>query len=442
MNNNIAKEFNLISLIKFSFPTIIMMLFMSLYTIVDGVFISRIVGVNGLSAINIIEPLLNLFFGVGIMFGTGGSAIIAKKIGQKKDEEANGDLSLIVITIVVISMIMSIFSVLFLDKIINFLGASEILFGYCHDYLNIYLRFAPLLMLQLVFSSLFVTAGKPNLGLFFTVLAGITNIILDYVFMVPLSMGIKGAAWGTVIGYMIPTTSGLIFFIINKKGLHFSKIDKNPKVITEAMFNGASEMVGHISMCITNWMFNISLMKMLGENGVAAISLLLYAQFLFNSMYMGFSSGVAPIFSYNFGSENKKQLQKAFKNSIRIILVSVICIFILSLLFSSKVVTIFIPVNSEVYPIATRAYLLFSITFLFSGFNIFASAMFTALSNGKVSAIISFMRTFVFISGAIMLLPLFIGVDGMWLAIPTAEILALMVSLFFIIKEKNRYNYI
>ena len=208
------------------------------------------------------------------------------------------------------------------------------------------------------------------------------------------------------------------------------------------MFNGASEMVGHISMCITNWMFNISLMKMLGENGVAAISLLLYAQFLFNSMYMGFSSGVAPIFSYNFGSENKKQLQKAFKNSIRIILVSVICIFILSLLFSSKVVTIFIPVNSEVYPIATRAYLLFSITFLFSGFNIFASAMFTALSNGKVSAIISFMRTFVFISGAIMLLPLFIGVDGMWLAIPTAEILALMVSLFFIIKEKNRYNYI
>lgn len=442
MNNNIAKEFNLISLIKFSFPTIIMMLFMSLYTIVDGVFISRIVGVNGLSAINIIEPLLNLFFGVGIMFGTGGSAIIAKKIGQKKDEEANGDLSLIVITIVVISTTMSIFSVLFLDKIINFLGASEILFGYCHDYLNIYLRFAPLLMLQLVFSSLFVTAGKPNLGLFFTILAGITNIILDYVFMVPLNMGIKGAAWGTVIGYMIPATSGLIFFIINKKGLHFSKVDKNLKVITEAMFNGASEMVGHISMCITNWMFNISLMKMLGENGVAAISLLLYAQFLFNSMYMGFSSGVAPIFSYNFGSKNKKQLQKAFKNSIRIILVSVICIFILSLLFSSKVVTIFIPVNSEVYPIATRAYLLFSITFLFSGFNIFASAMFTALSNGKVSAIISFMRTFVFISGAIILLPIFIGVDGMWLAIPTAEILALMVSLFFIIKEKNRYNYI
>ncbi|RGD74514.1 MATE family efflux transporter [Anaerofustis stercorihominis] len=442
MNNSISKEFNLSSLIKFSLPTIIMMLFMALYTIVDGVFVSRIVGINGLSAINIIEPLMNLFFGAAIMFGTGGSAIIGRKIGEKKDDEANGDLSLIVLTVFIISAVMSVISLLFLDKIIYFLGASDVLFKYCYDYLKICLTFIPLLMFQLVFSSLFVTAGKPALGLAFTIIAGITNIFLDYIFMVPMDMGISGAALGTTIGYMIPSAAGLIFFIFNKKGLHFGKIDKNLKVLTECMTNGASEMVGHVSMCITNWMFNVTLMRMLGEQGVAAISLLLYAQFLFNSMYMGFSSGVAPIISYNFGSENKLQLQRIFKNSIKIIMVSTVTIFVMSLVFAQDVVSIFIPKSSDTYGLAIRAYLLFSVTFLFSGFNIFASSMFTALSNGKISALISFMRTFVFIAGAIILLPLVIGVDGLWLAIPIAEVLALIISITCIVKQKDRYNYI
>jgi len=442
MDNSIKKEFDLKSLIKFSLPTIVMMIFMALYTIVDGVFVSRIVGVNGLSAINIIEPLLNLFFGVAIMFGTGGSAIIGKKIGEKKDSEANGDLSLISIVVLIVAIFMASLSLIYLDEIIYFLGASEILFGYCYDYLKIYLAFVPFLMFQLVFSNLFVTAGKPSLGLFFTIFAGITNIALDYLFMAVLDMGISGAALGTIIGYMIPSIAGLIFFIFNKKGLHFSKVDRNFNVIVECTLNGASEMVGHIAMCITNWMFNISLMRLLGEQGVAAISLLLYAQFLFNSMYMGFSSGVAPIISYNYGSENDKQLQVVFKNSMKIIMVSTISIFILSLVFASDVVSIFIPMDNETYPIAIRAYLLFSVTFLFSGFNIFASSMFTALSNGKISAFISFMRTFVFISSAIIVLPLFMGVDGLWLAIPFAEVLALVISAFCIFKQKDRYNYI
>lgn len=442
MNNSIAKEFNLKSLIKFSIPTIVMMLFMALYTIVDGVFVSRIVGINGLSAINIIEPLLNLFFGVGIMFGTGGSAIIGKKIGEKKDAEANGDLSLIVLAVFCISIVMGILSLLFLDNIIYFLGANNVLFEYCFDYLKIYLLFVPFLMFQLVFSSLFVTAGKPTLGLFFTILAGISNIFLDYLFMVPMDMGISGAALGTIIGYSIPSCAGLIFFIVNKKGLHFSAIDRNPSVLINCMTNGASEMVGHISMCITNWMFNVSLMKLIGEQGVAAISLLLYAQFLFNSMYMGFSSGVAPVISYNYGSNNDTQLQVVFKNSLKIIAVSTVSIFLLSLVFAKDVVTIFIPVTHEAHSLALRAYLLFSVTFLFSGFNIFASSMFTALSNGKISALISFMRTFVFIAGAILILPLFMGTDGLWIAIPTAEILALVISFVCIVKQKDKYNYI
>lgn len=443
MDNNISKEFNLISLVKFSLPTVIMMLVTSFYVIVDGMFVSNIVGINGLSALNIVEPLLNLFFGVGVMFGTGGSAIIGKKLGEEKQEEANEDLSLITFSLIIISIIMLTLVLTNLDRVIRFLGASDVLYDYCYEYLKIYISLSPFLVLQMIFSNLFVTAGRPGVGLFFTTLAGVMNIFLDYLFMVPFNMGISGAALGTTIGSMIPSIAGIIFFFINKKGLHYGKLKFRKEVLFVAITNGMSEMVGHISMCITNWLFNITLMRMLGETGVAAISLLLYAQFLFNSMYLGFSSGIAPIFSYNYGSKNHKQLKILFKNSLLVIFISVVVIYVLSNLMASEVVSVFIPKTNEyAYNLSLKAYYLFSIAYLFSGFNIFASSLFTALSNGKVSAIISFMRTFVFITGAILILPNFIGANGLWLAIPCAEILSIIFSIYFVFKYKKKYGYL
>lgn len=442
MSNSISRNFNFLSLLKFALPTIIMMIFMALYSIVDGIFVSNFVGTDALSAINIVYPVLNIIIGIAIMFSTGGSAIIARKIGENDVKGANNDFSLIIVTSTVIGIIVSILGILFLNPIIHILGANKTLEKYCYDYLLILLLFAPASILQLMFQTLFVTAGKPAIGLILTILSGVTNAVFDYILIVPMNLGISGAAIATSMGYILPSVFGLIYFMSKKRALHFTKFKINFKTILESCFNGSSEMVTNISSGVITFLFNIIMMHYLGEDGVAAITIVLYAQFLFTALYIGFSLGVAPVISFNYGSNNIKQLKRIFKICMTFILVSSILIFGVSILFSQNIVSIFSQKGTRVYEIAINGFVLFSLSYLFCGFNIFTSGMFTAFSNGKISAIISFMRTFIFIVLGIIFLPNILDINGIWLAVPFAELLGFVVSLLYLKSEKPNYRYI
>lgn len=438
--NPLAKEFHTLSLIKFAFPSMIMMVFMGLYTIIDTIFVARFVDTNALSSINIVCPVINIIVGLGTMLATGGSAIVAKKMGSGNIEEARSNFTLIIIAGVITGLIITIIGLLFLDNIIWGLGASEILFPYCKDYLAIQLIFVIGNIMQVLYQNLFVTAGKPTLGLVLSVLAGLSNIAFDYIFIALLHMGIKGAALGTGIGYMIPTVVGTIFFLAGRSELHFSKPQMDVAVLSKSCSNGASEMVSQLSTAVTTFLFNATMMKLLGEDGVAAITVIIYSQFLLTTLYIGFSMGVAPIISYNYGSENVKQLKKVVRICFCFILVISVFVFLLSLFAGESIAWIFAENNENVFEITKRGFSIFSFGFLFSGCNIFASAFFTALSNGRVSATISFLRTFGFILIFLLILPRFFEVTGVWLAIPIAELLTFILTIYLIFKYRMHYN--
>ena len=441
MGNSIAKDFRFFSLLKFALPTMIMMVFMSLYTIVDGIFVSRILGSNALSSVNIVFPVLNLSIGFGVMFATGGSAIIARKFGGHKDQEAREDFTSIVLFGILIAFIIMIFGNLFIEPIVKVLGATDVLLSYCKDYLSVSLFLVPACMLQLLFQTFFVTAGKPALGLSLTILGGLANMVLDYIFMGPLQMGIKGAALATGIGQLIPALAGLIYFFVKRDSLYFVKPDIRLSVIIESCFNGSSEMVSNLSGAVITYLYNIIMLKFLGESGVAAITIVLYGQFLFNALYLGFSIGVAPVISFNYGSGNQKLLKRLFKICTAFISVSSLVITVFALLSSELIVSIFTPSGNPVHQIALTGFFIFSFNYVFAGLNIFASGLFTALSNGKISAAISFVRTFAMLIISMIVLPYFFGVTGVWLAVPAAEAMTLLLSLYFIFRKKNTYHY-
>ena len=441
MNPAIGREFHFASLLKFAFPSIIMMIFMSLYTIVDGIFISRFVGTAALSATNIVYPVINVTYAFSIMLATGGSAIVARKLGEGKPEEARRDFSLITLATVLIGVLIALAGCLFIDPLCRMLDADQALIGYCRDYLRILLLFAPASMLQLLFQIFFVTAGRPGLGLGLTIAAGLSNAILDYVLIVPCGFGIAGAALATAAGYLIPAIIGLFFFCRPSQTLHFGRPKFSWAVLAESCFNGSSEMVTNLSNAIITFLFNILMLHYIGEDGVAAVTIVLYAQFLLTALYLGFSLGVAPVISFNHGSENSTQLKRLYRICISFIAGSSLVIFLLSLLLSRGIVRIFTPDGSPVFPIALEGFWLFSLSFLFSGINIFASGMFTALSNGRISAVISFLRTFGFILLGLLFLPKMLAVTGIWLAVPFAELATLLFSVIFMWKMRSNYHY-
>ncbi|MBS6194973.1 MAG: MATE family efflux transporter [Clostridiales bacterium] len=442
MSNSIAKDFKFFSLLRFAFPTMIMMIFMSLYTIVDGIFISRLIGTDALSAANIVYPVISLVIAVGVMLATGGSAIIAKKLGEGQETEARRDFSFILLVGLLVGIISMAAGNAFIEPIVRILGATDALLDYSIDYLSVLLYLAPACILQLLFQTFFVTAGKPMIGLLLTIGGGIANMVLDYVFMGPMEMGIKGAALATGIGQLIPTVVGILYFTFVRQSLYIVKPRFSGTVLKESCLNGSSEMVTNLSNAVITYLFNIMMLKFLGEPGVAAITIVLYGQFLFNALYMGFSMGVAPVISFNHGGNNEKLLQRIFKICIGFIGGVSIAITVLALIFSPVVVEIFTPKGTETYEIASTGNLLFSINYLFAGLNIFASSMFTAFSDGKTSAIISFVRTFGLIVINILLLPYLIGVNGIWLAVPIAEFMCAFLSVYYFYKKKGDYHYL
>lgn len=442
MSDNILdQKWSAGSLLRFAFPTIVMMIFMGLYTIVDTIFVAQFVNTDALSSINIVCPVINVTVGLGTMIATGGNAIVSRKMGAGENQEAKEDFTLLVITGAVIGFLIFLGGTIWIDKIVYALGASDLLFPYCKDYLMMLLLFIPANVLQTLFSNLFVTAGKPGLGFGLSVLAGVANIVLDYIFIVPCGLGIKGAALGTGFGYLIPTVAGLVYFMQSKGTLSFTRPKLKWEVIKESCFNGSSEMVSQLATAITTFLFNHTMMNLLGEDGVAAITIIIYSQFLLNTLYIGYSIGIAPIIGFNYGNQDGVQQKKVFKISMGFIAAASVLIFAISKFGGSYIVRLFADNTSEVYRLAANGFTIFSYSFLFCGLNNFTSAMFTALSNGKVSAVLSFLRTFGLLAGGILLLPKFLGITGVWLAVPAAEGIMFIVSATCLIRYRNRYSY-
>ncbi|KXJ35397.1 MATE family efflux transporter [Bacillus spizizenii] len=433
------------SLLTYASPTIGVMIFASIYTMVDGIFVGRYVGATALSAVNIFMPFYALIFAVALMLGTGGSAIIAKKMGEDKYPEARSNFTFIVLSGIVIGFLIMIFSLSFIGPLLKILGAGESdhLFNFTKTYATIMLACTPLVVIQAMLEPLFVTAGKPKLSLYITLIGGSTNIVLDYVFIVVMDMGIKGAAIATAIGVAIPAIVGIVYFFSAKKDqLQFTKPKIDWKVLQSSCVNGSSEMVTNLSTSVTTFAFNFLMLKYIGVEGVAAVTIMLYTMFFLTPIFMGYSFGIAPLISYNYGSKNINQLKRIFRISVFFIGATSIVVFGVSLLLGPSLIAFMGEKGSNVYNIAISGFGIFSVSFLFMGVNIFSSMLFTALSNGKVSAVISFLRTLVFVLIALLVLPLVMGVPGIWVAIPLAEFLSIIVSTFFIYRNRKVYHYL
>lgn len=441
-HNPLAKQFTISTLLRFALPNMIMMVFMSLYTIVDGMFISRFVGEVALSATNMFYPVTSFQIGITIMLGTGASAIIAMKMGKGEIQEAKEDFTCITLVSLVIGILVSALGLIFLTPILNLLGTSAAQMEDCRTYAKILLWFAPMLFLQIHFQVLFVTAGKPNLGLIWTVLGGVANIVLDYLLMGPLDMGVAGAAVATGIGYCLPVVAGLVYFGMIRSGtLCFTKFQFRPKMLLRTCANGSSEMVSNVATAVTTFLFNIIFMKFWAEEGVAAITILSYFQFVFSAIFMGFSMGIAPVVSYKHGAGDERQLKQIFRIGIGFVAVCSVAVYVISRLTIGFSLSIFTDPGSPVYNLAMGGFAIYALQFLVMGISIFSSGLFTAFNNGMVSAIISMSRTFVFLVGSLLILPTVWGEHGVWFAVPVAELLGVMVSAGFLIWGRKEYQY-
>lgn len=441
--NSLGKKFNFVSLIAFAIPNIIMMIFLSLYTIVDGMFISRYAGTLALSAQNMSYPITCIQMAIGIMLGTGGSAVIAKKMGENKYKEARGNFTLLVLTAFFMGVIFAAICIMFLDEILLMLGTKPEQFKLCKEYTCILVFFAPAMFLQTIFQSLFVTAGKPGLGLFITLAGGFANMIFDYIFVALFEMGMNGAAYATVISYLIPAITGIIYFSIarRKESLYFTGFKTDFKMLARACTNGSSEMVTNIANAVTTLLFNIIFMKFYGVDGVASITIVLYFQFVFAAVFFGYSMGIAPVISFKYGMQDIPQIKAVFRYSIIFILICSATAYLSSIVFIRPLLMIFTSNNMNVFNITIEGFPIYALSFAIMGIGVFASSMFTAFSNGRVSAIISFCRTFIFLAGCLVILPYIVGAIGVWIATPAAEAMGFIVALYFIIKNKKTYKY-
>ncbi len=451
--NPLARDFSIWSLLEFAFPTIMMMLFMGLYTIVDTIFVSQCVDIYALSALNIVCPVINLMVGAGTMLATGGSAIVARKMGAGDMAGARRDFTLIIGAGAGLGLLVAGFGIMFLDQIIRGLGASELLFPYCKEYLFVLLLFAPAGMLQVLFQNLMVTAGRPGVGMLLGISAGAVNILGDYLFMVPMGMGIRGAALGTGLGYLLPAIAGILFFTLGKRSGRASPWGENQKqpmlyfcrpvldipLLAESCFNGSSEMVSQSASAVTTFFFNRTMMRLEGEAGVAAVTIMIYTQFLLTTLYIGFSMGVAPVISYNYGKGDRIRLKKIFRMCVGFLVP--VSVLLCSMAFASgpMLSACFAKKGTVVYTIAQNGFRIFPLSFLFCGMNIFISAAFTALSNGKLSAVLSFLRTFGLVLVMLLVLPEFLGVNGVWLAVPMAELVTMIVAVILCKKSSNTF---
>lgn len=442
MNNNLNQKITWASVLRFTLPSILMMVVMSFYTIVDGIFVSRLINTDAFSAVNIVYPMMSLVIGIGTMLGTGTTAIASMKLGEKKEGEARQIVTFVILITLILGAVLTVISALFLDQFIWLLGANESVFDYCRQYALPLLFFLPASMLQLQFQSLFVANGRPGLGLAVTIASGITNIILDYVFIAFFGMGVAGAALATGIGYLIAAVYGLYYFTFHREApLHFVRPAAKWRALLHAMSNGSSEMVSYLSSSVTTFLFNIIMMRLAGPDGIAAISVILYLDFVLIAVNLGYSIGAAPLFGYNYGSGEYKKLKRLFRLSTCFCFFVGIAMVVLTNILARPLAGIFASPGSTVFELSVSGLGIYSFSYLFKGYNVFGSALFTALGNGKISALLSFMRTLVLITAATLIFASLFGITGVWIATPAAEALSLILTLLMILKYRKHYHY-
>jgi len=419
-----------------------MMVFTSVYGVVDGLFVSNYAGDTAFSAVNFIMPFLMIFGGLGFMFGTGGSAIVAKTIGEGKRDRANEYFTMIICVNVIAGVVLAILGFIILKPAAVLMGASEEMLDYCMQYGRILICCVPFFMLQNVFQSFFVTAGKPDTGLIISILSGVVNMILDFLFIGVFKWGVQGAATATTLSQITGAVIPLFYFFSeNNSMLRFVKFRFNSHIIVRTCTNGSSELMTNISMSVVNMLYNSQLMKYAGQDGVATYGVIMYVSFIFVSIFIGFSIGSAPIVSYNYGAKNSDELKNLLRRSISVIACTAVAMTLLSQIIAYPLAKIFVGYKPELFKLTIHAFRIYAISFLLSGFNIYGSSFFTALNNGIVSAIISFLRTLLFQVVMVLIIPLIFGLNGIWVSIIFAELLAVIVTTFFIFRNKSRYGY-
>ena len=443
MQVDMSQHFTMGALIRFTLPTIGMMLFMSAYVMVDGYFVSNFCGPTALAAVNFAYPIPMILGTVGFMFGTGGSAIVAITRGEGDDERANRQFSLIVYAAIAVGIVCAVVGLVVLEPLLVALGAQGDMLDDCLAYGGVLVAFVPTTVLQYLFQELLVTAGKPNLAFGATVAAGVVNIVLDAVLIVGLGMGVVGAAIGTVVGEAIGGIIPLVYFARpNKSFLRLGRTSLNWRVLAKTCANGSSEMVSNIAMSVVSIAYNVQLLAYLGEAGVAAYGVIMYVGMAFAAVFMGFIIGASPLMSYQHGARNTVEMQSLFKKSILFVGVSGVTMFALTRVLALPLAQVFVSYDVQLVELTVHAMLVYAYALLLMGFNMYGSALFTALGNGLVSAVISFVRTLVFEIGAVFLLPLFIGADGIWYSVSVAELAALVMTAAFAWFLAPTYGYI
>ncbi len=442
MKIQLSEHFTYSKLLRFTFPSIIMMIFTSIYSVIDGLFVSNFAGKTALAAINIIYPFIMAVGALGFMMGTGGSALVGRLLGEGEKEKANKTFSLIVYTTAIAGILLSALAFLLVPTVSRLFGASGQLLDYCILYGRICFLSMPCFMLQNVFQCFFITAEKPRLGLDVVLSAGITNMVLDFLFVAVFGLGLKGAAIATVCGEIIVGLVPILYFAVrNHSLLRLGRTSFDAGSILKTCTNGSSELMTELSSSVVTVLYNTQLMKIAGENGVAAYSTIMYVNFIFVAIFLGYSLGSAPIISFHYGAGNHDELKNMRKKSLRLIAVWGIGMTIISHIFALPFARFFVGYDSELLAMTIHGFRIYAFVYLLNGFNIFGSSFFTALNNGMVSATISFLRTLVFEVICILLLPVFFGIDGIWSAVLVAEALALCVTSFFLITKRSRYHY-
>ena len=443
MQIKLSDHFTYKKLLKFTLPSIVMMIFTSIYGVVDGFFVSNFAGKTAFSAVNFIMPFLMILGTVGFMFGTGGGALIAKTLGEQNREKANALFSLFVYLTIACGVVFALLGIFLIRPVATFLGAEGAMLEQCVLYGRIILIALPAFMLQLEFQSFFVTAEKPQLGLITTICAGVANMVLDALFVAVFSWGLVGAAVATAISQILGAIIPIVYF--SKKNTSLLKLTKtyfDGKAVLKACTNGSSELMSNVSMSLVGMLYNVQLLAWAGENGVAAYGVLMYVSMVFNGVFIGYAVGSAPVIGYHFGAKNNSELKNVLKKSIVLIGIFSLMMVAFAEALSSPLSSVFVGYDKDLFELTKRGFFIYSFSFLFMGYAIYFSSFFTALSDGLTSALISFLRTLVFQVAAVLLLPLILdGVDGIWLSIVVAEFMAFITSVFFLFLKRKKFGY-
>ena len=442
MNIQLSEHFTYGKLLKFTFPSIVMMVFTSIYGVVDGVFVSNFAGSESFAAVNLIMPFLMVLGAIGFMLGTGGSALVAFILGTGDGQKANRVFSLMVYVLIVLGGIFMVGGILFMEPMARLLGADEAMLPVCVQYGRIVMLGLIPFMLQNTFQSFLVTAERPHFGLYITIAAGVTNMVLDALFVGVFRWGVAGAAAATVISQIVGGVIPLVYFICpNKSKLRLGKTKMDFRMLGKAAANGSSEFMTNVSMSLVNMLYNWQLMRLIGAQGVAVFGIIMYVSFIFAAIFIGYSMGSAPVIGFHYGAGNKEELKELFRKSLWILLVFSVVLTGLAMMLAKPLAMIFVAYDAELLELTKRALTIYSLAFLMSGFNIFASSFFTALNDGLTSALISFGRTLMFQVASVLLLPLIFDVDGIWAAVILAEGLALILSAVCVIRNRKKYGY-